>query len=193
MIQNDDECAAVLAQVNTGIQEISNYLGSDRNDAKIRFPYGYLRTCPEHREGYTFIRSDLLKRNISYTLLLVDVLRWIVNRTTLGGPAQNMVFKHGIVLYTSIVEAIMKHYLDGYGANQTFNVQVGRLIQHAGIGEQLAEDLRWLWSTRQGIHLGLLDRRDHEQYSLADTNRARETLRALRLKLTERGPLPIRR
>ncbi len=188
MINNDAELAQALERVNSGIQDISEYMSrTGRNDGKIRFPTGYLRTCEQHRADFAFIPDANLRSNIAYTLLALEVLKWLNDRTTLTGQAMTMIFKVGIVLITSIVESLTKHYLHGNGGRFNYGNRVQRLLRDNIIDADLAQELSWVWDKRQAIHLYQIDGRDYERYSVDDVNRAFTACYRLREFLAQRG------
>ena len=77
-ISTDAELKVAIQEVGGLIQSIQDYAGRDfTKDAKIRFPRGYLRTSGEQRTRLSFIDDQQLKKDLSYTLILSDVLHWV--------------------------------------------------------------------------------------------------------------------
>lgn len=192
MIRNDEELRAVVREIGDKLQDVTSYLG-DRNcpDGCIRFPTGYLRHAEPLRNSYSFIRDHTLQRNISYCLLGTDVVRWLLNRTTLMGLARGMVIKQGLTMIASVLESVTKDYLlDGYGGAKGYPTRLERLVTHGVIDEALKTELRWVWDQRQGIHLYLCTDLELDQYTVADYNRAVRAMQGLREKCADKGVLP---
>ena len=190
-IEDDKQLLEVVAQVNMGIQEIQDYLGAkNRKDARVKFPTGFLRTCNDHRACYPFLQDYDLKSNIAYALMTTDVLRWLLNRTTIMGTAQQMLIKQGIAIIGGIIEAITKVYLKGYGSRRGYKTRSERLMKLGVIDDELRRGLDWVWQRRQNIHLHLIHGRDFQDYSLNDYNWCVRVLHSLRDSMAQHGPLP---
>src|SRR5947207_11236624 len=93
-VARDDGLAQLAAEANTAIQQIQDLAGRElRDDARIRFPRGYLREALLWRNAVSFLRTPNLRRNLAYTLMLHDVQAWILKRTDLEGQAREMLVK----------------------------------------------------------------------------------------------------
>ncbi len=192
MIRNDEELREAVRLIGDKLQDVTSYLG-DRNcdDGCIRFPTGYLRRAQPLINSYGFIRDRILQRNISYCLLGTDVIRWMLNRTTLMGPARGMIIKQGLTMVASVIESVTKDYLlDGYGGAKGYPKRLERLVTYGVIDEALKTELRWVWDQRQGIHLYLSTDLELNRYTVDDYNRAIRAMQSLREKCTDRGVLP---
>lgn len=182
MITDDSEIPSLVEEINTRMQELQNYIG-DRNidESRIKFPRGYLRTCEYHREKYAFLRDPVIEKNISYTLLATDVYRWLLNRTDLGLSAQGMIVKHGLILICSIVEVLVLKKSKGLpDRGSTFKSYLRALVANHQLNGELDKELRWLWDTRQNVHLSLAKEPEHNKYEVKDYNRAVRGLFAAR-------------
>ncbi|GMM73909.1 hypothetical protein [Vibrio alginolyticus] len=187
MITSDEDIPAVVADINEKIQAIQNYLGHRNLDsARIRFPRGYLRSCSTHKQKYPFLESEVLKSNIAYAKMTTDIYQWILNRTDISLTAKEMIIKQGIALLGSVAETIVKEFLKGQpggGRKQNFKKKVEKLTSDEVISEELQKDLCWLWDTRNGLHLMLLEQKEYNKYSIGDYNRATIILKNLRVAL----------
>lgn len=184
-IKDDDELAEVVAEVSEKLQSIQDYLGQDScPEGKIRFPRGFIRTADHFRRKLFFIADKNARDNLAYALILSDVYRWLTNRTDLFGTAREMIIKAGIVLAGSIAETIMFEYSRGLiGRRHSFCARADRMASSGVISGHLAEELKWLWETRGGIHIYEITEREYERYTMTDYNRAIRALRALREEL----------
>ncbi len=93
----------LVARIGKDLQALEDTLkaGADKR-TKVRFPRGVLRTATYFRDRFWFIRSENLRRNIAYTLILSDVYRWVLNRTDLWGTPREMLIKGGVCLAGSL-------------------------------------------------------------------------------------------
>lgn len=187
MIRNNDELRDAVTAINVNIQAVQDYLGQNSHaDGKIRFPRGFLRTAPLFRSRLGFVSNEILKRNLSYALILSDVLRWIVNRTDLGGTAQEMVIKNAIILMASISESIAVDGTKGViGKKHSFCERTNRMESKGIISADLRDRLHWLWAKRDGIHIYELNHQEYGTYDLADYNKAVNTTADLRTALEQ--------
>lgn len=181
-IRNDTELIAVVREVGEKLQSIQNYVGHENSaSGKIRFPRGFIRTAGYFRLKLSFISDRNARDNLAYALILSDVYRWLTNRTDLFGTAREMIIKAGIVLVGSIIETIMFEYTRGViGRRHSFCARADRMVAKEMISASLAEELKWVWAARGGIHIYEINEREYERYSVTDYNRAIRTLRSLR-------------
>jgi hypothetical protein len=184
-ISNDDELTAAVAEVSEKLQAIQDYLGQDScAHGKIRFPRGFMRTASHFRHKLFFIADRNTRDNLAYALILSDVYRWLTNRTDLYGTAREMIIKAGIVLTGSIAETIMVEYTRGsIGRRHGFYARADRMAETGMISGHLAEELKWLWEVRGGIHIYEISEREYQRYTMPQYNRAICALRSLREEL----------
>lgn len=182
MIENDDQLRYAVAAVNEHIQAIQDYLGQNNHaDGKVRFPRGFLRTAFHFRSRLGFIDDETLKKNLSYALILSDVLRWLTNRTDLAGTAKEMVIKNGIILMGSVCESMAINGTKGrIGKKHGFCERTNRMATKGMITADLRDRLHWLWDKRTGIHIYELGYQEYGTYDIADYNNAVTTTIDLR-------------
>lgn len=186
------EFEARLADVNLGIQEITDYLNAQNsNDGLIRFPSGYIRECALRRTEYAFIESYNLKCNIAYNLMALDVVIWLNNRSTLQGQAMSMLLKVGLILVTSVVEALIKfqqrdvEWPKKIRKKVKYEHRIQRLLSDEIVTNELAQDLRWLWERRQNVHLYRITGREFMEYTPTEVARAMAVCSDLRDALSQ--------
>jgi len=174
LIEDDDQLREAVATANEQIQEIQDYLGqANHAEGKLRFPRGFLRTASHFRSRLSFVRDDNLKKNLSYALILSDVLRWLTNRTDLAGTAQEMVIKNAIILMGSICESMAIDGTKGIiGKKHSFCERTDLMVAKSIINGNLRDELHWLWEKRTGIHIYELDYREYDTYRITDYNKA---------------------
>ena len=183
-ITNDNELRTAVGRISKDLQDVQNYLG-DRNhpDAKIRFPWGYLRRAAGFREEIAFINDPALKRNLAYAHITSDIYRWLINRTTIVGTAREMILKEGICLVGAIVESLTKAVgieLGVCGKQTSYEERCARLRVEGIVSPELAGELLWLWRIRRNEHLFLVDGIEYQAYELRHYNRAIIALRSLK-------------
>lgn len=188
-INNAAELAERLEIVNRGIQDITDYLNQQNsNDGLIRFPAGYLRTCAQHRAEYAFIADEHLKSNIAYTLMTLDVVIWINNRTTLTGQAMSMLLKVAIILITSIIESLVRYQQRNIvwppRQRVTYRTRISRLVTDGVVDDILEQELNWIWDRRQSVHLYQISGGEFMEYNATEVARAMAVCSSLRSALS---------
>ena len=185
-IQSDEELAQKVMEASALLQEIQDYAGRDfSKPAKVRFPRGYIRTAAEARGRMSFVKEVKLKSNVSYTMILSDVLHWLLVRTDLSGTAKEMIIKLQMFLLGSIIESLTTDYLKGK-CKKNFCKRTAYLKEHGVISEQLQIDIDWLWGMRNKMHLFLVDSSEWQcsDYTTANHNRAVKAFKSLLDKLS---------
>lgn len=187
MIKSDEDVPKIVSEINERMQALHDYLG-ERNieEAKIKFPRGYIRTCASHRRKYSFLECHTLKSNIAYAKLTSDIYRWLLNRTDISITAKEMIIKQGIALVGSVAETVVKEVLKGQpggGRKQNFKKKVEKLVEDNVITNELKEELDWLWDTRNNVHIMLLTEREYQKYEMKHYNRAIKAMKNLRVSL----------
>lgn len=187
MIESDADLLRTISDINEKIQLVNDYLGDrDFDEARLRFPRGYLRSCALHRSKYNFLDDKVLQRNIAYAKMTTDIFRWMLNRTDISMIAREMIIKQGVSIMGAVAESIVKTVLKGQpggGNKQNFGKKVETLFATNKINEKTKQELTWLWNTRGNIHLMLLEEPEYGKYSLAHYNRAVRALTSLRVSL----------
>ena len=173
-IQSDGELKEAVATVGQLLQDIQDYVGRDfSKPCKIRFPRGYIRTAAQLRVRLSFLNDPVLKDNIAYTLILSDVLHWILVRTDLAATAKDMLIKLQMFLLGSLVESITKVYLRGR-CGQNYVKRTEYMEQNGMIPAHLRPELDWLWDLRNRMHLFQVTCSEYNlsDYTTANHNRA---------------------
>lgn len=180
-IDTDEELKAAVEAVGAGLQEISHYLNANpASKGKVRFPRGFLGTVGSHNKKYSWIEKEVLKRNLSYQYIFYDLLRWISTRTDVSGTAAEMIFKHAIVVKTSIAEGLMAACASQLGYEQhKYPKCIKRLLKEQIISQKLFDELDWMWKVRGAIHVYTVNDLEWEKYSSADANRASKAVKEL--------------
>ena len=181
MINDDLELIAAVARINEELQEASDYLG-ERNlsEAKVRFPRNYIKSASHYRNQLLFINDKTLLNNSSYALMLIDVYKWIVNRTDIFGVPKEMIVKEAICLIGSLCESFTKSVLKGkVGKHKGYKERTTYLLDKGLISTHEKSELDWIWDTRNNEHLFLLDFVEFNHYKVSDYNRARNAFNKL--------------
>lgn len=180
-ITNDTELAATAELVGAQLQLITNYLNENpASQGRIRFPRGYLGTVSDHSRNYRWVKNSTLKRNLSYQYVFFDVLRWLCNRTDVYGTAREMIFKHAIVVLSSIAEGLLSAASRQLKMKEAhFKSRTKALMDKDIIAVGLKEDLIWLWTTRGAIHLEIINDVEWDKYKIEDVRRATKIVKKL--------------
>jgi hypothetical protein len=180
MAASADEIRRLVDQADSALQGIQNALGPDGPGGRVRFPRGYLKTVHARIGHFAWIDDDTLKRNLCYHLIFSDVLRWLLNRTDLGGVARGMVIKHVIALMGSVVESLtlsaMRRLNQG---KRNYAKRIEYLAQQGFIDHELRGELLWLWEARSGVHVFEVSDLELDTHELAHSNRAIRATRTL--------------
>ncbi len=121
---------------------------------RVRFPRGYIRTAAHYRRDLWYLRIAQ-KRNISYLLQSLDILKWRASRTDLVGPAKNLLNRASIVIFGSVAEALAVQ-----GTDRTIGkrCRVARRLERmcnefAIISAKQGDEIAELWERRNSIHI----------------------------------------
>jgi len=149
------------------LQEIQDYCAANRlnwatcEDAKVRFPRGFIRPAGTQRLRLPFVKNQSLKDNLAYTLILSDVVLWIKLRTDLWGTPKHMVTKLYAFLIGTLCESMTKDYVAG-ACGKNFKMRNEYLLEHHIIDQETKDNLDWIWDLRNRMHLFQLEAREYE-------------------------------
>lgn len=166
-INNLEDLKVASTQASELLQKIQNYCEvNDLNwteceEARVRFPRGFIRPALVQRKRLPFLRNHALKSNLAYTLILSDVVLWIKLRTDISGTAQEMLTKLYVFLVGTLCESITKEYLKDM-CGKGFKPRNEFMFTEKIIDGELKNDLDWLWDTRNRMHLFQLEDREYE-------------------------------
>ena len=192
-IKNETDLANAAKKAGNILQDIQDYLTlkdmghSAFDQAKVRFPRGFIRTATSQRSRLNFIENKNLKSNIAYTIMLSDTVLWLINRTDISGIPKAMLFKLQIMLVGSVVESITKEYLKNV-CGKNYKKRTEYLVKNDAITPELKMKLDWIWDQRNYMHLFLLDESEYlrNEYTKENHNRCVSSLRDLLRALNEK-------
>jgi hypothetical protein len=179
---DNDGLDAVAREAGRLLQEIQNRLGTDGDKrGTVAFPRGFIRKRASIESELPNTRTpkykDSLTKNICYTLIEADVLRWLLVRTNLGLVAQRMVVKEVIRILGDVCDSLIVDSLYGKGGpKEKYKHRTERLLELGVIDSELKQDLDWLWAQRVKIHLWQLRESEfaNRKYNGAQYIRARK-------------------
>jgi hypothetical protein len=168
-IKNDNDLAIASREAGQILQDIQDYLSSKNlirsevQEAKVRFPRGFIRTASSQKPRLRFIKNKILGSNVAYNIMLSDTIMWLLNRTDIAGIAKGMLFKVQIIIVAAIVESLTKEYLKKIcGDSYRFKNRTEFLVKKDIISQKLKEKLDWIWDKRSNnIHLFKLDESEY--------------------------------
>jgi len=180
-IDSDEDLKAAVDAVGAGLQEISHYLNANPTaQGRVRFPRGFLGTVGQHSKKYSWIEKEVLKRNLSYQYIFYDVLRWVSNRTDVSGTASEMIYKHAIVVISSIAEGLLAAAASQLDyAEGKFPKRLKHLLTDEIITQKLHDELTWMWNARQAVHVHIVNDLEWEKYKVTDARRASKAVKEL--------------
>jgi hypothetical protein len=162
------------------LQQVQELIGREEvDDAKVRFPRGFIITAATRRSLLRFVNSNTVRNNIAYTLMLYDVYLWMLRRTDIGGTARDMLVKACLATLGAIAEVLLVDWFKGrMGKRQSFSSRTERLVQEGVIDGRLQGELNWVWEMRCRQHLYELGS-EFDFYSVNDQRRAAKAVRQL--------------
>ena len=167
-ITNDAQLQKIVIEVNERLQAIQDYCGIEKSEAaRVRFPRGFIRTAASHRKKLPSGLSPLLRHNISYSLMTLDVFRWLIIRTDIAGPASSMVIKRAIAILAELMETLVKHY----SGRKKFDKAVDALERIEVLSGELPANLKNVWKMRATIHLWEAKQLEHDKFKATDYNK----------------------
>lgn len=174
------------------LQRLENNLKKEYSDSdeylhtktEISFPCGVIRTVSRFEELYP-CEDEGLGKNIAYTLLGVDVLRWLLNRFNILGIAQEMIIKTAIVMVVSVIEGLVYEKVKKLGDTpaKKFSKNIKKLKKQKVISSELYQRLEEIRYNRNNVHLYLPGTKEFQKYELKDYNEAITALKLLRSEL----------
>lgn len=184
-IRSMDELRGASKQAGELLQEIHDYCRannltwSECEEARVRFPRGFIRPASEQRGRLTFVEEGNLRDNLAYTLILSDVVLWMLIRTDLWGTPRHMLTKMYAFIVAALCESMTKVHLAGI-CGQNFKRRNEYMLANQIIDEATKQDLDWLWDLRNRMHLFQLNAREYEnEYSDGCQVRVVKTFRSL--------------
>ena len=178
-LKKASEEAGILLQKIQNYCEENNLNRVESDEAKVRFPRGFIRTAVIQRYRFPFITNRALKSNLAYTLILSDAVFWLSLRTDLSGIASEMLIKLYAFLVGTMCESITKEYLVKV-CNKGFKPRNEYMLQNKIISQELKDGLDWVWDTRNRMHLFQLDIGEYiNDYDIACHKRGIKAFRGL--------------
>lgn len=173
-----------VKQAGELLQQITDYARTNGGlDEKIKFPRKYLRKAgPVQSKLTSFVHDQILRKNISYSYILLDVYRWLLNITDIDHTAKSMLIKNCIELFTAICESMTKASAMGVMSkkkSEKFKPRIKEMVRQEIISPTLGKDLLWLWEKRDGVHLYLLEKPADGQYKYLAYKKAQEVTEQL--------------
>jgi hypothetical protein len=180
-IADETELQAAVDAVGSGLQLINDYLAvNPKAVGKVRFPRGFLGTAYSHSKKFDWIENDVLKRNMSYQYIFYDVLRWVSNRTDITATALEMLYKHSIVVVSSVAEGLIDAAAKQLEfVERRFPKQLNRLLKEKVITQKEHDEIVWMWEVRQSVHVHIVDDLEWKKYSVTDARRASKAVAEL--------------
>ena len=182
-IKNEKELIKTVENASKLLQDIQDYCGdrSANNDARVKFPRGFIRTASSQKLRINFIKNKKLRDNLSYTLMLSDTILWLINRTDIASIAKEMLIKLYIFIGGSLVESITKDYLSSSTLKKySYKKRTQYLLNKKIINSQAKDDLDWMWDTRNKMHIFMLDSHEYiNTYDYESHVRCTKTFREL--------------
>ncbi len=182
---DDRDLDDVTRVASIALQNIQKHCGRKNvPKARVKFPRGFIRTREEIEEEVPNIDDKILVRNICYSLIMVDVLRWLMVRTNIDHAAASMICKEMICIYGSICESLIQEVLGK--EYDSFKKGSDWLVKKNVIDVDLKSKIDWIWDDmRKNEHLYLVKELEYDKYKRRDVDRAREAYNKFCEKLND--------
>ncbi len=177
------ELARLSASVSETMSQIQKLVGRENiEEARFKFPRGYIRTTTETRNrvpvSYGLLDETKI-RNICYSLHMADLLRWLAIRTDLSGMLLSQIVKEYICIHGHAIDYLLDEScreLGVVGANQVkpFKKRSSLLVAGRHIRPSTKKEIDWIWDVRCREHPDKLEELETAQYDRNDANRARK-------------------
>jgi hypothetical protein len=172
-VKNEVDLREAVNEASRLLQDIQDYAGrSKRDDAKVRFPRGFLRTANECRKLLPGYMEHDRASNCAYAFMYLDILWWLTNRTDIAATAKEMVLKSAIITLGTVTEAVLRIRDEpGFGKNTDFNDRLEAAYTRDLINEDDKRVLSKLWKDRNNVHQKNLDApSEFDKYAVDDVN-----------------------
>lgn len=157
----------------------------------LRPPPGSLRSADFYRRRFP-CRDAVIRTNVAYHLIHLDLLAWLLRRVDLWGTAREMLVKTGLVTTASVCEALLfdAHAARGVADPErlrkwTFSNHIDHARAGGVIDVRLESSLHALRKIRNRLHLEFLVEPEYERYVTGQLEWSRTILEELRLALYE--------
>jgi hypothetical protein len=177
-IKNDAELGSAVTAAGQHLQDIHDYTQrAERDDAKIRFPRGVMKTAGEYRALCPGYLDHNKTSSCAYAFMYLDVLWWLTKRTDITLTAKEMALKSAIITLATIAEAALTmKFQPGFGGNQDFKNRLNSALQLGLIDDSDRKELSKLWDNRNNVHLKTLDTSEFGKYVADDVDLPRAAL-----------------
>lgn len=177
-LNNDQELVAAVSSAGDLLQIIHNYTQRvEREDAKVRFPRGLIKTANEYRALLPGYLEPNHASGCAYAFMYLDVLWWLTNRTDITLTAKEMALKSAIVNLGTIAECVLTiKFRPGFGHHTNFKVRLNSAVQLNLLSDEDRNTLSALWDNRCNVHLKELEGSEFDKYESEDVNLPRVAL-----------------
>jgi hypothetical protein len=184
-LQSDEQLRIAAMQAGELLQDIQNYAERGlRDDAKVSFPRGLMRTAEEYRQECPDYLTQMQKSSCAYGFMYLDVLWWLSSRTDITGIAKEMIFKSAIITLGTITEAVLHIPNEGiFDSNAGVRPRLDKAAERGWINESDCATLKTLWENRNNVHLRLLDTSEFNKYKKEHVNEPSASLKNLMREL----------
>ena len=184
MALSNEDLEELVETANVAIGTVQREYGRDNIvAARIRFPRGYLHTAESVRRKLPNIGTEVQRRNVTYALMNIDALRWLVTRTDISGTALSMIVKNAICILGTIVEWMTKEGTRGHASRRPYLQRTAKLAELGRIDATVEAELNWIWDIRCREHIHESETLEHDNYTREDYNRALRAFKALQSSL----------
>jgi len=181
MALKQKDVAGLVDEAGAALQALQDEFSRDNvPEARVRFPRGFIRTAVALRNTLPDLGTEVQRRNARYSLMALDVLRWLVVRADLSGAALSMVVKESVGIVGALCDWLTKEATKGHASRRPYTQRTQALLDLGHISADLKTELDWVWDVRCNVHMHEVTSLEYDKYSREDYNRAARAYRDLR-------------
>jgi len=169
MSQDNHDIASMVEEL---LQELEN---SEEN-TKIGVPRGVMSYAKTYQKRLSFLNDDVLKRNISYLLMLNDLYIWVLRRFQLVPGIGDMLIKNIITNFGFAIEGINKSIAKNLINKKEigFDSASTILMKNKLITKNMKKEIRWVYDIRNKQHYDTYPKLEFGHYTLKDYKKAKK-------------------
>ena len=161
----------IFKQVENTLQEMEHH----SSDIQISIPHRVMSYARTYQKQLAFLDNSVLKKNISYLLMLNDLNFWIGRRFSLVPGIKDMLYKNIITNFGFAIEGINKSLAKKLSGSKEVGFDSASTIlkDNQLITEIMRKEIRWIYDIRNKQHYDTLPYVEFEHYTERDCKKAR--------------------
>ncbi len=166
----DEKSKSIIEQIEDALQQMEHIASS----TQLKVPHGIMSYARTYQKQLSFLNNRILKKNISYLLMLNDFLSWAVKRFSLVPRIKDMLMKNIITNFGFAIEGINKSLAKNIIGKKDigFDASSSILCEKGIISKIMKKEIRWIYDIRSRQHYDTLTQVEFEHYTYRDCKKA---------------------